>query len=68
MTVPFDDLADIIRSRRTHMLVDRDRPCYRKEECESCGRERENPDHDWAPGTNALGEMSLTCSRCNLEI
>ena len=25
MTVPIDDLADIIRSRRTHMLVDRDR-------------------------------------------
>jgi nitroreductase len=26
VTVPFDALADLIRSRRTHMLVDRDRP------------------------------------------
>ena len=48
--------------------IDRDRPCYRKEVCETCGRERENPDHDWSPGTNALGETALTCTRCNLEI
>ncbi len=26
MTISFDDFADLVRSRRTHMLVDRDRP------------------------------------------
>ena len=48
--------------------AERERPCYGKEVCETCEREREKPDHDWTPGVNALGETSLKCSRCNLEI
>ena len=48
--------------------ADRDRPCYRKEVCATCGAERENPDHDWEPGVSPTGETALTCSRCGLEI
>jgi hypothetical protein len=48
--------------------VERAEPCVRKEVCEKCGREREQPDHDWTPGTSATGETSLSCSRCGLSI
>jgi hypothetical protein len=48
--------------------TDRDRACFRKQACAKCGREREQPDHDWEPGVAASGEPSLTCSRCGLEI
>jgi hypothetical protein len=48
--------------------LERDRACFRKEVCTKCGREREQPDHDWQAGESPTGEMSLTCSRCGLAI
>ena len=48
--------------------AERDLPCFRKEICETCGRQREQPDHDWEPGGAATGGTSLVCSRCGLKI
>ena len=43
--------------------VERDRPCFRRENCGKCGQTREQPDHDWQ-----MGEKDLHCSRCGLSI
>ena len=43
--------------------VERERACFRKEACETCGQVREQPEHDWEPGDNGL-----QCSRCDVTI
>ena len=44
-------------------------PCYRREVCERCNRERHQPDHDWqsSPSKGPDG-VALRCSRCGLTI
>ena len=51
--------------------VDRNRQCYKREECTRCDEVRENPDHDWTPTPVEHGDGSgveLRCSRCSLKI
>jgi hypothetical protein len=43
--------------------ADRERACYRHEVCDRCGREREQPEHDW----ESVGG-NLKCSRCGLAV
>lgn len=43
--------------------ADRVRPCFRRTVCSRCGKEKEQPEHDWDPTPGGL-----KCSRCGLAI
>jgi hypothetical protein len=49
--------------------AERNNPCYKREICDRCGAEREQPDHDWQPGdTPGPDGVALQCARCGLKI
>ncbi|HXV77757.1 MAG TPA: hypothetical protein VD788_15695 [Candidatus Polarisedimenticolaceae bacterium] len=43
--------------------AERERPCFARQVCTKCEREREQPDHDWQAKPNGL-----QCSRCGMTI
>jgi hypothetical protein len=44
-------------------------PCYQREVCDRCDKDRHQPNHDWqmspSPGPDGV---ALKCSRCGLNI
>lgn len=58
-------------SKESHQWAEaeRQKPCYRREVCQRCDTEREQPDHDWetSPSPGADG-INLKCTRCGLVI
>jgi hypothetical protein len=58
-------------SKASHAWTDAERnnPCFRKEVCERCRTEREQPDHDWEMSQSAGPDgIAMKCSRCGLKI
>ncbi|ANM29605.1 hypothetical protein ABI59_08470 [Acidobacteria bacterium Mor1] len=43
--------------------AEREKPCYRREVCSVCAKEREQPEHDWD-----FQEVGMVCSRCGLRV
>lgn len=58
-------------SKESHQWseTERNTPCYRREVCERCQAERDQPEHDWqmsdSPGPDGV---AMKCSRCGLKI
>jgi predicted Fe-S protein YdhL (DUF1289 family) len=61
--------GDASKERHQWGAAESDDPCYRREVCQRCRRERRQPDHDWqsSPSKGADG-VTLRCSRCGLTI
>jgi ribosomal protein S27AE len=51
--------------------VERERPCFKQQQCTRCGETKEMPDHDWVPtpmdSPDGTG-VELRCGRCGLKI
>ena len=43
--------------------AEREKPCFAREICETCGTERQQPEHEWESK-----DANLVCSRCGLRI
>jgi hypothetical protein len=61
--------ADSSKEHHEWKDAERTNPCYSRELCERCQKERHQPDHDWvsspSPGPDGV---VLQCSRCQLKI
>ena len=50
-------------SQHQWKAAEREQPCFKREVCERCETERQQPEHDWQ-----MENANLVCSRCGLKI
>ena len=55
--------GDASKAEHRWQEATRNEPCFPRWVCERCGKERQQPDHDW----ETVGD-NLKCRRCRLTI